>query len=122
MNQTTQIEAQQTKTDVPTTPEITGETPEAHYPGSSYSMPSDTTTPQQPTVSSQETPTPTLEPSTNINLPNPDQSSIKVARTTKGYTWEVKIYFNQNVKGRAIDVTNELQVIDTKLKNKFGGD
>lgn len=48
------------------------------------------------------------------------RSSIKVAKTAKGnYTWEIKLYFDDNDKEKA--VINKIEDIDRTLESKFGG-
>lgn len=48
------------------------------------------------------------------------RSSIKVSKTTKGdYSWEIKIYYDDDKKEK--EVINRIENINRTLKQKFGG-
>ena len=53
------------------------------------------------------------------NLINEKQDSIKISKTSKGYTWEIKLYYDFNHKYYK-DVFKELQDIDKELNKTFG--
>lgn len=54
-------------------------------------------------------------------LINEKQDSIKVAKTSKGYTWEIKRYYAFESKSYQ-EVIKELKQIDRTLEQEFGGD
>ena len=49
------------------------------------------------------------------------QDSIKISKNTKGYTWEIKRYYDFNIKKPEI-VIKEIQDINKQLNEKFGSD
>jgi len=49
------------------------------------------------------------------------QDSIKVSKNTKGYTWEIKRYYDFNITKPEI-VIKEIQDINKQLNEKFGSD
>ena len=54
------------------------------------------------------------------NLVNEKQDSIKIAKTSKGYTWEIKRYYDFNHKDFR-NVVKELRDIDKELAKTFNG-
>lgn len=55
-------------------------------------------------------------------LNNEKQDSIKLNRTSKGLTsWELKRYFDHD-KTKPEEVIKQLEAIDQRLKEKFGGE
>ena len=49
------------------------------------------------------------------------QDSIKVTKTSKGYTWEIKRYYDFDTKDYK-KVIEELKQIDTALEQEFEGE
>lgn len=48
------------------------------------------------------------------------RSSVKVSKTAKGdYSWEIKIYYDDDKKEK--EVINRIENINRTLKQKFGG-
>lgn len=46
-------------------------------------------------------------------------SSISVTKNTKGYTWDIKIYFEFDNSDSANKVMTEIERIDQELHKKF---
>lgn len=55
------------------------------------------------------------------NKTNEQQDSIKISKNSKGYTWEVKRYYNFE-KTKPETVISQLEEIDQQLKTTFKGD
>ena len=48
---------------------------------------------------------------------NESQSSVKLSRTTKGYTWEIKLYhFDDN------EIIPRLKILDADLRKEYAPD
>ena len=49
------------------------------------------------------------------------QSSIKISRNTKGqYTWDIKVYFNEDKKTQD-DIVTYIEDLNNKIKTNFLG-
>lgn len=46
------------------------------------------------------------------------QNSISIDKNSKGYTWSIKLYYNEE-KTTATDIINQIKQIDSELKAKF---
>ena len=54
-------------------------------------------------------------------LTNENQDSIKLIKNSKGYTWEIKRYYDfKTIKPE--EVISQLENINKDLQAKFGGD
>lgn len=47
-------------------------------------------------------------------------SSVVVTKNTKGYGWEIKIYFDNRVRGARSRTVKQIQEIDAQLRKLFG--
>jgi len=51
---------------------------------------------------------------------NEKQDSIKLVKNSKGYTWEIKRYY-EHADTKPETIIEQLQEIDKKMQEKFGG-
>ncbi len=63
--------------------------------------------------------TPETTNSGEIKNISEQQDSIKVTKNSKGYTWEVKRYYDFSKK-KPEEVISEIESIDKELQKKFG--
>jgi len=51
---------------------------------------------------------------------NECQSSIEVTKNSKGYTWNIKVYYNQQIEGEENKTLLRIAEINNILKGKYG--
>ena len=55
---------------------------------------------------------------TEEKLVSEKQDSIKISKTSRGYSWEIKLYYN-NDEIEPFEINEQLQEIDKDLKRRF---
>lgn len=56
-----------------------------------------------------------------MSLTTETLSSISIDKNSKGYSWSLKLYFNESDPQAADNSIQELKRLDTKLQQTFGG-